>query len=225
MQAYQLLHPQSTLARCENRQAILRRTCKPLAITMWSLASRASAPQPWTDRSNPPTVPPEAESALIYRKHRRALVDYADGIVHDRSRAEDVVQEAWERIEAIERKRLIDEPLRYFYRVVRNLALDGHRVLKRQNQREMANGEAIAETIPDESPTQEARLIARQELQQVLAVLDELPERTRQAVMMHAYEGAKLREIAERLNISIGLTHRLVSDGKAHIAQRIEWRP
>lgn len=170
-------------------------------------------------------MPPEITSSLLYRMHRRELVDYANGIVRDRARAEDVVQEAWERIEAVERHRLLEEPLRYFYRIVRNLALDGHRVLRRDALRQVENGDEVAQAVPDEAPSPEQCAIARQQLQTVLQSMNELPERTREALMLHALDGLKMREIAERMNISIGLAHKLVVQGKAFCAKRVDRRP
>ncbi|MGE4322903.1 MAG: sigma-70 family RNA polymerase sigma factor [Sphingobium sp.] len=157
--------------------------------------------------------------------HRRELVNYANGIVRDRARAEDVVQDAWERIEAVERQRLLEEPLRYFYRIVRNLALDGHRIVRRDAMREVENGDDAVQAIPDEAPSPEQCAIARQQLQLVYESMKALPERTREALMLHALEGLKMREIAERMNISIGLAHKLVVQGKAFCAKRADRRP
>ena len=54
--------------------------------------------------------PGEATLAL-YMAHRRELVNYASGIVGDRARAEDVVQEAYLRFSEATARRLLEEPL------------------------------------------------------------------------------------------------------------------
>ncbi|MGU9546296.1 sigma factor, partial [Bacillus cereus] len=60
----------------------------------------------------------------LYLAHRAALLDYAAPIVGCRSRAEDVVQEAWLRFSRQEEDAAIRHPASYLYRIVRNLSLD-----------------------------------------------------------------------------------------------------
>ncbi len=71
----------------------------------------------------------------LYVAHRDQLVDYASKILDDRAHAEDVVQEAYLRLDAAAATRLLGEPLRYLYRIVRNLALDTRRGLQRDRKR------------------------------------------------------------------------------------------
>ena len=63
----------------------------------------------------------------LFTRRRGALVDYADGIVGSRAEAEDLVQEAWLRLEKAGRRGRLDQPLAYVYRIVRNLAFDVRR--------------------------------------------------------------------------------------------------
>lgn len=173
----------------------------------------------------PRPVPSELKSVLLYKNHRAALVDYANGIVRDRAGAEDVVQDAWERLQAVERGRTLTEPLRYFYRIVRNLALDGHRARKREILRKGADIADVVDMIADESPTVETGMAAREELRIVLASLDELPERSQLALRLHTIEGLKLREVADRLGISVTFTHQLIAEAKLHCIKRLSRRP
>ncbi|MCJ2186692.1 RNA polymerase sigma factor [Novosphingobium beihaiensis] len=166
-------------------------------------------------------MPPERASTLLYRTHRTALVDYANGIVRDRARAEDVVQEAWERIETVERSRVLTEPLRYFYRIVQNLALDCLRARKREALREGGRLTDVSEVVADETPRPDAVAAAREEFRIVIESMNELPERTRTALVLHTVEGLKLREIAERLELSVTYTHQLVAQGKLHCLLRL----
>ncbi|WP_161630986.1 sigma-70 family RNA polymerase sigma factor [Niveispirillum irakense] len=170
-------------------------------------------------------VPPELKSILLYKDHRAALVDYANGIVRNRARAEDVVQDAWERLQAVERGQPLTEPLRYFYRIVRNLALDGQRAWKREILRSGGEIGDLAEMVADDNPTAEAGMAAREELHIVLSSLEELPERSRLALHLHTIEGLKLREVAERLGLSVSFTHQLIAEAKLHCIKRLSGRP
>src|SRR5688500_16583857 len=107
----------------------------------------------------------------VYVAHRARLVDYAQRILHDHGHAEDVVQEAYLRLDAAACKRLLGEPLRYLYRIVRNLALDTRRSLLRDRQRLVTgDGNAVAE-VPEDVPSPEAAAAAKHELRLVSAAM------------------------------------------------------
>ena len=133
----------------------------------------------------------------LFVTHRRALVNYASSIVGTRAQAEDVVQEAWLRFDDASKGRLLDDATGCLYRIVRNLALDGRRRMKRENQY-ISNDdyEATVEVCQDGIPTPETVALYRDEYAMVMAALAELPERTRIAFEMHRFGDAKLREIA-----------------------------
>lgn len=164
-----------------------------------------------------------SETTTLYVEHRGSLVDYATCIVGSRTQAEELVQEAWLRFDEVARHRFLDEPLGYLYRIVRNLALDGRRRSVRETEA-LANGVAEAATAPGVAATPEMLTLYRDELRLLEEALAELPERTRRAFEMHRLEGRKLREIAERLGISLPLAHKLVSDAIAHSKKRLGWK-
>ena len=154
--------------------------------------------------------------------HRGALIDYASGIVGNRAQAEDVVQEAWLRLDEAARRRLLDEPLGYLYRIVRNLALDGRRRMVRERHvLSPGSVETAAEASADERPTPETVALYKDEFQRVMDALAELPERTRIAVEMHRIGGCKLKDIAAFLGISLPLAHLLVVDGVRHCKESL----
>lgn len=160
----------------------------------------------------------------LFAAHHAALVSYATGIVGDRAQAEDLVQEAWLRFDEATRGRLLEDATGYLYRIVRNLALDGRRRAGRESRLIAADAYAEASAIhPDAGPSPEAAAISRRDCERVLAALAELPERTRIAVEMHRFGGARLREIAAHLGISVSLAHRLVADGVQHCKHRLGW--
>jgi RNA polymerase sigma-70 factor (ECF subfamily) len=157
----------------------------------------------------------------VYVAHRARLVDYARRILDDRAQAEDVVQEAYLRLDAAAGRRLLGEPLHYLYRIVRNLALDTRRSLQRDPTRRMTgDGDAVA-AVPEDRPSPEAAVAAKDELRLVEAAMDELPERTRIALEMHRFGELTLKEIAARLGISVGLAHALVVQGMEHCRERL----
>jgi RNA polymerase sigma-70 factor (ECF subfamily) len=149
----------------------------------------------------------------LFLAHRGALVTYARGILGDHGRAEDVVQEAYLRLANAADSRAIDEPQGYLYRIVRNLAVD--------SRRRAQPVEAIEDRIPLDRPSPEAEALHKDQLRIVRAALDELPERSRIALEMHRLEGRKLREIAERLGISITQAHTIIVEAVEHCKKRL----
>jgi len=157
----------------------------------------------------------------VYVEHRDQLVNYASKILHDRGHAEDVVQEAYLRLDAAAGTRLLSEPIRYFYRVVRNLALDTRRSMQRDRTRLVSDGGATIVQISEDRPSPEAAAAARDELRVVEAALAELPERTRIALELHRFGDCTFKEIAEHLGVSVGTAHALVVEGLEHCRERL----
>lgn len=165
-----------------------------------------------------------SDTATLFMEHRRALVDYATGIVGSRSKAEDLVQEAWVRLDAAMRERRpILEPKAYLYRIVHNLAIDGRSAAVRESRVLRTDEVTEADQARFAGPTPEGISLYRNELRQLQQAMAELPPRTRIAFQMHRLGGFKLREIAAHLNISIPTAHKLVVDGLRHCRKRLEW--
>ena len=163
-----------------------------------------------------------ADSTLtLYIAHRGDLVKYASGIMGDRARAEDVVQEAYLRFAEASARLLLEEPLGYLYRIVRNLALDGCRRQAHEGRYVSAEGDVDLSRAVEVRPSPEIQAADRAELQAVMEALAELPERTRRALEMHRFGGCKLREIAEELHISVTLAHSLVAEAVEHCRKRL----
>jgi len=162
---------------------------------------------------------PDALSLFI--AHRGELVSYADKILGDRAHAEDVVQEAYLKFDAACGDRILGEPLAYLYRIVRNLALDVRRRLARDRNRLTSETETQVEDVRDEAPSPEAEAGGREQMRLLTGALAELPDRTRDALEMHRFDGLTIREIADRLGISVGLAHALVVQGIEHCRTRL----
>lgn len=150
-------------------------------------------------------------------------MNYAASLVGSRAQAEDLVQEAWMRLDQAMEQRSMREPLAYLYRIIRNLALDGRRSATRERQWEV-DGAGTAAILAQHAPsTPESVALHKDELRLLLRALDELPRRTRIAFGMHRLGGYKLREIAAHLGISLPLAHTLVVDGLEHCKKRLSW--
>ncbi|MFT4089486.1 MAG: sigma-70 family RNA polymerase sigma factor [Asticcacaulis sp.] len=147
----------------------------------------------------------------LYETHRASLISYASRLLGERSRAEDVVQDAWIDFQRASDRAEIQNPAAYLQRIVRNHAIN---LLRRdQRQARLIDDGAEAASIADPLPSAEASAIARERLEHFVSRLSQLPERQRLAIRLHRLEGMKMREIAERLNVSVPYVHSLISDG------------
>ena len=132
-------------------------------------------------------------SLALFMRQRSALVNYASSIITG-----------------------------YLYRIVRNLALDSKRQIARESSLTGASDYDVAvQTRASDSPDPETVAVYKDEYAILMQALSELPERTRIACEMHRVGGAKLREIADYLDISVPLAHKLVSEGIDHCRERL----
>mgnify|MGYP003138738778 CR=1 FL=1 len=165
----------------------------------------------------------DGERLALFAAHRRELVAFATGIVGDRFHAEDVVQEAWLHFDAAAAETRVEAPLGYLFRIVRNLAVDRLRRARRERAR-FAPGDpaGTAGSVAADAPSPETEAIDRDALAALEAALAELPERTRIALEMHRFGGCRLKEIADRLGVSVTTAHTLVAEGVAHCRRRLK---
>ena len=160
------------------------------------------------------------DALQLFLAHRAKLLNYAIRLTGDSASAEDVLQEAWLRFQAAAAHRALDEPVGYLHAVIRNLAHDDRR---RRGLRARLFVEGLEESadIASAEPTAEASIIASDELRLVREALEIMPERMRIAVEMHRIGGAKLKDIAARLGVSVTTAHQLVADGVAQCRARL----
>ena len=151
--------------------------------------------------------------AELLEERRDEMVKYASAVSGDEGSAEDLVQEAWLRCDRAAKTEPLLQPARLLWRILRNLSIDrGRRIAIQSRTMVASQDDPRWENLPDDRLSVEDLLIAREELVLIQRVLDTLDSRTRTAFEMHRFEGAKLREIAERLGISITTAHGLVAE-------------
>ncbi|MQY43910.1 sigma-70 family RNA polymerase sigma factor [Epibacterium sp. SM1969] len=155
----------------------------------------------------------------MFMAHQRGLRRYAAQITGDSSHAEDLVQEAWLRFTKSNQQEHPNEPISYLYRIVRNLALDARRHSSRAPL--PMDPHHIDEAGLSNRLTSETVVVARDDLRVLMEAIEELPARTRKALELHRFGGLKLREIADRMEISTSRAHELVSEGLAHCRDRV----
>jgi RNA polymerase sigma-70 factor (ECF subfamily) len=113
---------------------------------------------------------------------------------------DDVIQEAYCRLSALDDVEAIDRPDAYFFSIARNLLASNLRRAKIVAIEAVAEIEALAPF--DDAPSPERQASARIELSRVRQLVNGLPERCRRIFELRKIEGLPQREIAERLGVS-----------------------
>ena len=151
---------------------------------------------------------------------RKILLCEAIRILGSHEQAEDVVQDAALRcLTSLSITDIRTKPHGLLRRMVRNIALDHWR----RAAREMPMADAGCD-LPSPYPCidSEGKLQARQELEQVVDMLDQLPERERCAIVGHRLNGRKQTEIATEIGISPARVHAPVQRSHRHLITQLD---
>ena len=155
----------------------------------------------------------------VFSTQRSRLIGLAAKIIGCRSHAEDIVHEAFIKVDDAGKDQQIQSRVSYLNRVVHNLSIDHYR--RRQFEDRLIN----AETECDEAPVPpganpEALISDQQVLERVSAALADLPARTRQAFEMSRIHGMKQNEIARALGVSPALVSAMIREALLHCRDR-----
>ena len=123
---------------------------------------------------------------------------------------DELIQESYSRLAALESVDHIDRPDAYFFSIARNL------LVRRLRRARVVPIEAIAEIDAfqdDMRPSPEREAGSRIDYRRLLALIDALPERRRRIVRMRKLEGWSQREIAAALGISESIVEKEIYQG------------
>ena len=131
--------------------------------------------------------------------------------------AEDLMQEAFLRMQEYAREHTVERPAAFVVRTARNLSIDAARQAKSRG--EVVVTTPAPEAAMDHRALQDEVYAARIRLDRVRAALAELSPRTRMVFLMHRIEGLKYREIAAALGISISAVEKQIAKAVVHLAE------
>ena len=147
--------------------------------------------------------------------NRLVLVKIAARITGCRSRAEDVVQDAFFRLQAAPHiTSSFKAQLSYLFQIVRNLAIDHYRKQALEQKYSGPEEEGLNVVIHGASP--EIAHINFCTLETIADALGELPSRTRYAFEMYRLHGVPQKDIARELGVSPTLVNFMIRDALVH---------
>lgn len=140
----------------------------------------------------------------LFKTHRVELVDFASRIARDSNMSEDMVHEAFLRIQTKMKPHQYNSQtaIRYYHLVIRNISIDWRRRRDYEKQLFTEDVVNIQDVIPEQKSSLLEAAIATEELALILEGLKVLPNRTRMALEMYRFGGYTMQSIADHFNIS-----------------------
>jgi RNA polymerase sigma-70 factor (ECF subfamily) len=160
-----------------------------------------------------------------YLTKREDLIRYFSVRLRSRESAEDLIQDLFVRICALEPEGVIDNPSAYLFRLANNMMIDRLRSAQRSGVRDEAwrrsqgvevGGEAAADAA---SPEQAAASSER--LRRTMEAIQGLPPRTRRAFELHRLEGLSQEQTAQRLGVSRKTVEKQVGAALKHLLAKL----
>jgi RNA polymerase sigma-70 factor (ECF subfamily) len=155
----------------------------------------------------------------IIRGHHDTLVSFLRrrlGVAED---AHDVAQETYIRMMKYEGSRNIGSPLAMLFRIAVNVANDHGRAARAR----CASNHTQIDDVPLESdyPSAERFTAASQEFDQLLNVIESLPEKCRHVFLLSRVKGMTYPEIARHCGISVKMVEKHISKALAACTREV----
>lgn len=132
--------------------------------------------------------------------------------------ADDLVQEVFVRLVRMDNQDEIENSQAFLFRIAANLLKDKRR---RHVVRQGDRHDAFEDDMPaTEVFSPERVLIGKQELAGIKDAIIALPPKTREAFILHRFEGLTYREISEALGISVSSVEKHMMSAIASLAKR-----
>jgi RNA polymerase sigma factor (sigma-70 family) len=155
---------------------------------------------------------------VFHDQHRR----YALSLVRQREEAEELVQEAYARLFALDNWASITHPHAFTMRIIRNLAIERFRRAEvvRLDQSALLHRLELA----DQDPTPDVVAMDRSELRHVVRVMQDMPPRMREAIYLRRIEGLPPAQVAERMSISVSTVETHLVKALRLLVERLDRR-
>lgn len=132
--------------------------------------------------------------------------------------AEDCAQDVFVRVARVD-QRSIERPEAYLFTIAARVAVDRSRTAWSRHERDH-------QLIDDMAPSSEFSafqiLEGREAIEQLAAILDELPDRAREIFLLNRLDGLSYTQIAARFALSVKTIEKQMSKTLAHLRSRYE---
>lgn len=112
---------------------------------------------------------------------------------------DDLSQDAKLKLLQLEARENVKTPLHLLRKIARNLVTDR---LRQQSRTQSRNVELVVDSHACTLPDPERIVMANQRLSQAMTIIDTMPDRRREAFLLHRIEGLSYPQIARRMGVS-----------------------
>jgi RNA polymerase sigma-70 factor (ECF subfamily) len=156
----------------------------------------------------------------VYSEHRQELQIHLARIVDCPDIASELVQECFIIFSKEIRHQVIEHPRGFLFKIARNLAYD---YIKHRKVTEKHLNTSDPTLIPnEESPSAEHIVLVNEKLSLFSTIVDELPERARQAFILNRVYGMTYAEVAVELNITDSAVEKLLARALLHCRKQFK---
>ncbi len=149
---------------------------------------------------------------LLYREHHSWLLSWLKKRIDCRMQAEDHAHDTFMRILAARDPQAIVEPRAYLTTIAKGLLINHWR----RAAIEQAYWDSIAVLPETLAPSPEQHIIILATLQEIDALLDQLPAKIRSAFLMSQLDGLTYIEIGQRLGVSDRMVKKYMARAMLH---------
>ena len=136
--------------------------------------------------------------------------------------ADDLVQEAFLRLERYQREQPVGKPEAFLMRTALNLSIDAHRTRESRGEQVLLDDVVIVDTAPGIEDV----LLSRERLRRLSECLAQLNDKTRSIFLAHRVEGLSYQEIGRLHGLSISGVEKQVAKATLLITAGMEgWYP
>lgn len=155
-----------------------------------------------------------------YLEKRQALVRFFAARLKSVGAAEDLVQELYLKLAALDPAEEIGNPSAFLYRAAQNLMLDRQRQDRRTGLRDGAWQEA--QELRTGEPAADDALAARRKLVRLSAIVEEMPAKMKEAFRLHKLDGLSHAETARSMNVSVSAVEKHISAALKLLLRKLE---
>ena len=131
--------------------------------------------------------------------------------------ADDVAQDACVRALDLPAPSTVRDPIRYLFRIARNLVIDRRR--KRAREALLSESLAVIEYGSSDPADPERILAGKQDLSRVLEAIDSLPPRCREAFTLHRFAGLSYAAIARKMGVSTSMVEKHIAEAMLRVTR------
>lgn len=153
-------------------------------------------------------------------KYYDELIYFALKQVGDKEKAKDIIQETYSKVLEIKEKFKINNERAYLYKIAKNIVIN--EALQNQKLQTTIYEENIHLSPISEQP--EEILIQEDQEKIFMQIVNDLPQRAKEAFILYTIDGYSRKEIAQILGVSSNAVEKLIKRATIKVEEELEKR-